>query len=542
MNKTSLSSSSLDAVEPSKPSERLNTQSNDTKPDHNDYPRYLPPVTDARVLSTTFLFNDVTEYLSFGIDGLLEQAECGGEIWIYIPESAKITAVSLIMWGFKSLGHIKANIDQRNEWQCISIAAEIPPGKIRALLRLCVSGTGQSELFFCAPSIKVVTKLNSSKTIAKETRVYEAITLQRIYEDAAFRESLGITISKEFDDVVVPIVPISFGQIEQPDFQIVQHPSNSWNDAKFQLSNRYNTSIPEAIIHTDEGLVTFGPYFVKDSILLLNQKNFDAAWVGHDRLRFSLSPTKSYVETGSYLFFGYPGNRNYAHWVVDILPNLPISSASDFYNNSIMLMPEVLGRWQKGYMDLVPEIKNSIVGIGRTSAIQCETLRINSHSMSNSAHFPHPERLQIMEAFKDRARKQSKVIGRRVYLSRGDTSARSLINEPELIELMRRYGFDIVLTSKLSVADQITTFATAEFIVGGHGAGLANVIFCKPQTPFLELLTDTYVQWSMRRLASLVPLRYGCVIGREIGSSKVQQLKTWSIDLQLVKKALSEVL
>ncbi len=49
-----------------------------------------------------------------------------------------------------------------------------------------------------------------------------------------------------------------------------------------------------------------------------------------------------------------------------------------------------------------------------------------------------------------------------------------------------------------------------------HGAGCANVIVCPRNSVFLELRVDSDVQWSMRRTASVVPLRDGCVIGREV--------------------------
>ncbi len=40
----------------------------------------------------------------------------------------------------------------------------------------------------------------------------------------------------------------------------------------------------------------------------------------------------------------------------------------------------------------------------------------------------------------------------------------------------------------------------------------------------------------MRRLASVVPLRYGCAIGREIGSEVNQHDKQWQIDPDRVRE------
>ena len=48
----------------------------------------------------------------------------------------------------------------------------------------------------------------------------------------------------------------------------------------------------------------------------------------------------------------------------------------------------------------------------------------------------------------------------------------------------------IVSLHKMEVCEQIKEFQLADIVVGVHGAGLANIIFCRPQkTKILEIVT-----------------------------------------------------
>ena len=55
-------------------------------------------------------------------------------------------------------------------------------------------------------------------------------------------------------------------------------------------------------------------------------------------------------------------------------------------------------------------------------------------------------------------------------------------NEKELIHFLKKKNFFSVKLSELSVEEQIKLFNDAQIVIGLHGAGLANLIWCNKYT------------------------------------------------------------
>lgn len=69
---------------------------------------------------------------------------------------------------------------------------------------------------------------------------------------------------------------------------------------------------------------------------------------------------------------------------------------------------------------------------------------------------------------------------RRLYVSRRLVSVRRVVNELEVAGLLAGWGFEPVTLELLPVAEQIRLFAEADWVVGAHGAGFANLVFSSP--------------------------------------------------------------
>jgi hypothetical protein len=79
--------------------------------------------------------------------------------------------------------------------------------------------------------------------------------------------------------------------------------------------------------------------------------------------------------------------------------------------------------------------------------------------------------------------------GKFSFISRkqGKKKARRIVNEAELYEPLKKLGFSIYHLEDLTFEQQVRLFATSQIITGGHGAGLAHIIFCKANTLICEI-------------------------------------------------------
>ncbi|MBM3203739.1 glycosyltransferase family 61 protein, partial [Candidatus Woesearchaeota archaeon] len=77
--------------------------------------------------------------------------------------------------------------------------------------------------------------------------------------------------------------------------------------------------------------------------------------------------------------------------------------------------------------------------------------------------------------------------GLRLYLSRGLASKRQVLNETEVVEYLKTLDFQVLHLENLSLTETAHLLTRAGVVVAPHGAGLANMVFCKPGTRLIEL-------------------------------------------------------
>ena len=76
---------------------------------------------------------------------------------------------------------------------------------------------------------------------------------------------------------------------------------------------------------------------------------------------------------------------------------------------------------------------------------------------------------------------------KKIYVTRADSSYRKIINESDIIPILRKKGYKVINPQLYSIDEQINIFSQAEKIVSPHGSNLANLVFCKPGTEVYEI-------------------------------------------------------
>ena len=87
-----------------------------------------------------------------------------------------------------------------------------------------------------------------------------------------------------------------------------------------------------------------------------------------------------------------------------------------------------------------------------------------------------------------------------IYISRNDSKNRSITNEKDVVNYLKKFDFEVYELSKISFLEQIKIFCEAKIIVSMHGAGLTNLIFCKPETTVIEIAADFYEDYKSSNL------------------------------------------
>ena len=201
------------------------------------------------------------------------------------------------------------------------------------------------------------------------------------------------------------------------------------------------------------------------------------------------------------LLIGGSGNYNYWHWLLDIIPRLKIIEK---YDNKIdyFLLPNLETRFQFETLELLKIPLNKTISSKKYNHIYADKLVITSHpyNLTNNPwidhlHIPNWIYIFLKEKFIPYV-KSNKQFSKKFYIDRSDTNSsnkysRFIINEDEVKETLSKQGYAIIKLANLPFIEQVELFYTAKSIVGLHGAGFANLIFCKKFTQVLELKSET---------------------------------------------------
>ncbi len=78
-------------------------------------------------------------------------------------------------------------------------------------------------------------------------------------------------------------------------------------------------------------------------------------------------------------------------------------------------------------------------------------------------------------------------ISKKIYVTREDSNYRKVINEGDVVTILREKGYRVINPQLYDIEEQIEIFSNAEKIIAPHGSNLANIIFCKPGTEIYEI-------------------------------------------------------
>lgn len=246
------------------------------------------------------------------------------------------------------------------------------------------------------------------------------------------------------------------------------------------------------------------------------------------RLALPLLPVQSRFEKA--IFLGPAWNHNHYHWLVDIVPRLQLVREELAGGWPVLVPPklrpaqeEILAASLRAAGTQDAQVIRAPSGIIRIAHLLVPTAMNHSLDIVPEQH-----------SFLRRAMGPVKTGSTRLYVSRADTNIRRIANEAEVCELLTQFGFEIVTLSGRSLTEQAQLFANADCVIGHHGAGLVNTMFCTSGATLIEIFQDGHFAPCFARIARLGSLRYAYLVGDPVGLDTV-------VDVQNIGRLLARL-
>jgi capsular polysaccharide biosynthesis protein len=274
----------------------------------------------------------------------------------------------------------------------------------------------------------------------------------------------------------------------------LQHPNgftttqSEQNSILFLLSesdsHQFVLSLDHGAVINEGGIITKEGKILKDTETYLEDQ--------HRLLKSgrNILDDEMRIFEGKLAVISSPGQENWYHWLLQVLPRLKILADSEIPYDKIYIN-HLQYPWQKESLTIVlnelhiPQEK--LLLVEGDVIIEAQTLIVPSVPFIPSKGTPLPEWLKSFLSHCFLKANHLIQTPEKIYISRAHASTRRIINEAELIQFLEKEKFVICHLENLSIHEQAHLFHNAKIIIGPHGSGFANLIFCKPETQIIEI-------------------------------------------------------
>lgn len=222
---------------------------------------------------------------------------------------------------------------------------------------------------------------------------------------------------------------------------------------------------------------------------------------------------------------------NYYHFLLDMVPKFAdFSDYIDQFDKIIFSGPK--SQFLVDFLNIFNISDKSIIMENKSAIFACNSLVVGPRSQVGN---PTVRVINsIRSLFQDKNFFPPNFPSK-IYISRSNASRRRIKNEKQLFDSLSNFGFEMIRLEEYSLNDQVNLFRNAEFIIGPHGAGLANLVFCKPATKVIELFPESYTEPCMYNISKINFLNYHFLIFKE-----TDKLDNFSVNTSRVIKYISQ--
>ena len=191
---------------------------------------------------------------------------------------------------------------------------------------------------------------------------------------------------------------------------------------------------------------------------------------------------------------GASGN-NYWHWLFNLLPKVEILSINKKINSFDYYYIPKLNKYIIDTLKIYGIKEDQLINSQKFKHLEADKIFFLENIYLKTGTFQKQfENIPflIIKTIRNKLLKykKKKFNYKKVFINRSDSKFGhyQFYKNDEIINELKKRKFGIFKLSKLNIFDQISLFNSSKLILGLHGAGFANIIFCKKKTKIFEII------------------------------------------------------
>lgn len=199
---------------------------------------------------------------------------------------------------------------------------------------------------------------------------------------------------------------------------------------------------------------------------------------------------------------------NYYHWIAHAIPAFFAAKQSNIKGK--FLIPSPLRAWQLRTLELLGIDLSLCYSIERDKQYLFPTLDYYEFATGEADFIISDLSVKAYTQMVANVKQpgSSELQHDKIYISRLNKEHRHLDNEAELVEALKGRGYFILNPEEFSIDEQIIIFQNTKIVVALLGAGLSNIVFCKPETIIYELIPSHHQNPCFLKISVQGKLRY----------------------------------
>lgn len=252
--------------------------------------------------------------------------------------------------------------------------------------------------------------------------------------------------------------------------------------------------------------------------------------------KFSKIPKKIKLFKKPIINISTMGNNSYFHWLffpglinLSSLENRELSNLKNylFYIGPLKKIPNYIYDTFK----ILNISKKQIITKPCTSNLIISTYQENYFDSVTQRHISF-----LRKYFLPHASIKNTDSSDKIYIARKDKGSRNLNNLTKFEEfIITIKKFNKVYLEDLSLFDQISIFRNAKFIIGVHGAGMTNSVFCNKNVKIIEIIPSHRISTLVASICMINKFDYYPYL---LGDSNSKKKSTNNINLKHLNKFL----